>query len=57
LTNKIGGDEIILKQKNKRMKSKVAERILAKTPEAVTIFVKCYANLLVKINSLLKNKG
>jgi transcriptional regulator with XRE-family HTH domain len=39
------------------MRSKVAERILAKTPEDVKIFARLYGDLVVKINSILKEKG
>lgn len=39
------------------MRSKIAERILANTPKETTILVSLYANLLVKINSILKEKG
>lgn len=39
------------------MKSKVAERILAKIPEETKIFVDKYADLVVLINSVLKEKG
>jgi transcriptional regulator with XRE-family HTH domain len=39
------------------MKSKVAERILAKTPEDIKIFAKLYGDLVVRINSILKEKG
>lgn len=39
------------------MKSKVAERILAKIPEETKIFVDKYADLVVLINSVLREKG
>ena len=39
------------------MKSKIAARILADTPEEVKIFAKLYGNLVVRINSILKEKG
>jgi transcriptional regulator with XRE-family HTH domain len=39
------------------MRSKVAERILARTPEDVKIFTRLYADLVVRINSILKEKG
>jgi transcriptional regulator with XRE-family HTH domain len=39
------------------MKSKIAERILAKIPEETKIFVDKYADLVVLINSVLKEKG
>jgi len=39
------------------MRSKVAERILAKTPEDVRIFVRLYADIVVRVTQLLKEKG
>jgi transcriptional regulator with XRE-family HTH domain len=39
------------------MKSKVAERMMAKMPEDVKIFVDKYADIVVRINQLLKEKG
>lgn len=39
------------------MRSKVADRILAKTPEDAKIFARLYGNLIVRINSVLKAKG
>jgi transcriptional regulator with XRE-family HTH domain len=39
------------------MRSKVAARILAKTPEDVKIFVRMNADLIVLINSVIKEKG
>lgn len=39
------------------MRSKVAERILAKTPEDVKIFTRLYGDLIVRINSILKERG
>ncbi len=39
------------------MRSKVAERILAKTPEDVRIFVKLHADIVVRVNQLLNEKG
>jgi len=39
------------------MRSKVAERMLANTPEDVKIFTRLYAALVVKVNRLLKEKG
>ena len=39
------------------MRSKVAERILAKTPEDVKIFARLYGDLMVKIHAILKEKG
>lgn len=41
----------------KLMKSKVAERMMAKMPEDVKIFVDKYADIVVRINQLLKEKG
>lgn len=38
------------------MKSKIAERILAKTPEDVKIFASFYAALAVKVNRILEEK-
>lgn len=39
------------------MKSKVVERMMAKMPEDVKIFVDKYADIVVRINYLLKEKG
>lgn len=39
------------------MRSKVAERILAETPEHVGVFVRKYADLVVLVNHILKAKG
>ena len=39
------------------MKSKVAERMMAKMPEDVKIFVDKYADIVVRINQLLKEKN
>lgn len=39
------------------MRSKVFQRILDKTPEDVKIFARHYGDLVVRINSLLKEKG
>jgi len=39
------------------MKSKIAEKILAKTPKDVKIFARMYGDLVVRINNLLKEKG
>lgn len=39
------------------MKSKVAARMMAKMPEDVKIFVDKYADIVVRINQLLKEKG
>lgn len=38
------------------MKSNIAERILAKTPKDVEIFARLYGDLVVRINSILKEK-
>jgi transcriptional regulator with XRE-family HTH domain len=39
------------------MRSKVAERILAKTPEETKIFARLYGDLIVHINRIIKEKG
>lgn len=39
------------------MRSKVAQRILDKTPEDVKIFVRLYADIVVRVNQLVKEKG
>lgn len=39
------------------MKSKVAERMMANMPEDVKIFVDKYADIVVRVNQLLKEKG
>lgn len=39
------------------MRSKVFQRILDNTPEEVKIFTRHYGDLVVRINSLLKEKG
>lgn len=39
------------------MRSKVLQRILDNTPKEVDIFVDWYADLVVRINQLLKEKG
>ena len=39
------------------MRSKVAKRILDKTPEDVKIYVKLYADIVVRVNQLLNEKG
>ena len=39
------------------MKSKIAERMLAKMPEDVKLFVNKYADIVVRINQLLTEKG
>ncbi|MGZ5244088.1 MAG: helix-turn-helix domain-containing protein [Bacteroidia bacterium] len=39
------------------MRSKIAERMLAKMPEDIKIFTDKYADLVVRINAILKEKG
>ncbi len=39
------------------MRSKVAQRILAETPEETKIFARLYADIVVRLNQLLKEKG
>jgi len=39
------------------MRSKVAQRILDKTSPDVKIFVRLYANIVVRVNELMKEKG
>lgn len=39
------------------MRSKIAKRILDNTPEDVKIFVRLYADIIVRVNQLLKEKG
>lgn len=39
------------------MRSKVAQRILAETPEETKIFARLYADIVVRVNQLLKAKG
>ena len=39
------------------MRSKVAQEILAETPEETRIFVRKYADIVVRINELLHQKG
>jgi transcriptional regulator with XRE-family HTH domain len=39
------------------MRSKVADRILANTPEEVKIFARLYGDIVVRVNSILKEKG
>ena len=39
------------------MRSKVAKRILAETPEETKIFARLYADIVVRVNQLLKAKG
>ena len=39
------------------MRSKVARRILAETPEETKIFTRLYADIVVRVNQLLNAKG
>ena len=39
------------------MRSKVAQRILAETPEETKIFARLYADIVVRVHQLLKEKG
>ena len=39
------------------MRSKVLQRILDKTPKEVEIFVDKYADLILRINQILREKG
>ena len=39
------------------MRSKVAQRILAETPEDTKIFARLYADIVIRVNQLLKTKG
>ncbi len=39
------------------MRSKVAQRILAETPEETKIFARLYADIVVRVNQLLNAKG
>lgn len=39
------------------MRSKVAQEILAENPEETRIFVRQYADIIVRINDLLQQKG
>lgn len=39
------------------MRSKIAERILKKTPEETKIFIDLYGDIVVRVNHLLKEKG
>lgn len=39
------------------MRSKVAQRILSETPEEIKIFTRMYADIVVRVNQLLKAKG
>lgn len=39
------------------MRSKVARRILAETPEETKIFARLYADIVVRVNQLLNAKG
>mgnify|MGYP003380851310 CR=1 FL=1 len=39
------------------MRSKVAEKIMAQIPQETKIFVRLYADLVVRINQLIKDQG
>ena len=39
------------------MKSKIAKKIQDETPEEVRIFVRQYADIVVRINQILREKG
>lgn len=39
------------------MRSKVAQRILSETPEEIKIFTRMYADIVVRVNQLLRAKG
>ena len=39
------------------MRSKIAQRILDKTPKEVEVYVRLYANIVARIHELLKEKG
>ncbi|GAA4932796.1 hypothetical protein GCM10023314_01470 [Algibacter agarivorans] len=39
------------------MRSKIAKRILAETPEETKIFVNLYADIVVRVNQIMKAKG
>lgn len=39
------------------MKSKIAQKILAETPDEVRIFVRQYTNIVVRIHELMQLKG
>ncbi|MDD2982439.1 MAG: helix-turn-helix transcriptional regulator [Crocinitomicaceae bacterium] len=39
------------------MRSKVAERIMSEAPKDVEIFVRLYADIVVRINQILEDKG
>ena len=39
------------------MRSKIAQRILAETPEETKIFARLYADIVVRVQQLLKEKG
>ena len=39
------------------MRSKVADKIRAKTPEDIRIFVRLYGDILVKVNQIMNEKG
>ncbi len=39
------------------MRSKIAQRILDKTPSEVKIFVRMYADVVIRVNELIEKKG
>lgn len=39
------------------MRSAIADKILARTPEDVKIFIRLYTDIVVRINQLLKERG
>jgi len=39
------------------MRSKILQQVLDQTPEDVDIFVRLYADLVIRINHLIKQKG
>lgn len=39
------------------MRSKVAQRILSETPDEIKIFTRMYADIIVRVNQLLRAKG
>jgi len=51
-----GNNRSIWVIKTNTMRSKIAKRILDKTPKEVEIFARMYGDLVVRINSLLKEK-
>jgi len=46
----------LLKKKQQYMRSKIFQEILDETPKGVKIFVRLYANLVIRINQLLGKK-